>query len=789
MRFFLVGLLLGVLQSAAAAQVTGFVEAVGLDGNYRPTAWTPMLVDLTSQNTATQDYQIQVVQQDLDKDNVTFTRDITLNAGIQQKFWVYFLPQPTDKGLPSASMDDLQKVLRVYVATRPDAGGHTKQLAQLPVRFTLNNLDPANSGFDIARGQRLVLWISDGSSHPAGLNLQQLSQPICGTTEDIASVALKPHDLPENVLGYDAVDTVLWLNADANQLDEGGARRKEALAEFVARGGQLVVCQPQQLHRVDALSDLLPINIADMSLEDRTSLDPLPKLAVPKGSQFINRQPWNTLAQRSQFKFARARAKEDAVVGEWIDWKGDNTDVSPFLARRTSGLGSVTWVAADLGDAQLSLNTPGWPIIWDHVFGWNNTTILNPSKEMAEQYIPPTGDDPKDDAARFLFGGTDQEGKGAGLLGVAIVFFIIYWLAAGPGSYLVLSNRKRKDLSWFVFGAAALVAAACTGLLVKLILRGSPELKHLSVSQTATGEHTQVVSRIGLYIPRDGNQSIALLDTAADAQSILSPLIVHPQAVEDTEFPAAQDYSVPVHDPDQPVAIDVPFRSTLKKLEARWVGDAPGGIVGSGQLLDPSLKKGYIAGTITNQTPYDLHNVYLAFHHPVGAKHDWVVFVPFWKKGDTLDLGSAFDGAPLLLSLQTRDPDWNKNSARGYIDDDWAKYWYSYVTGSNPDTNGLAPRADMPMLTFFDLLPTPKNQGKEESYFNILRRGGRHLNLSGAVLAGKLVVVAQAYGSAIACPLAVDDQKIAGDGITIFQAVLPLNGSAFSKPTPKGEQP
>jgi hypothetical protein len=794
MRLFLVGMLLGVLQSAAGAQVTGFVEGVGFDSNYRPNAWTPMLVNLTSQNEKPEDYQIQIVQQDLDKDNVTFSRDITLNAGVQQTFWAYFVPQPTDHGLPQ-SMDELQKVLRVYLATRPDASGHTKQLVQLPVRFTLNNLDAGGSVWDVQRGQKLVLWISDGSSRPGAMNSQQLGQSLAGTMEDVAQVPLKPRDLPENVLGYDAVDTILWLNGNADDLDEGGARRKEAIAEFVQCGGQLVVCQPQQLHRIDALADLLPVNIAGMSLQDRTSLDPLPKLALPVGSKDLLQDSWTALARRVPFKFARAKAKDGAIVSDWIDWKGDGSDVTPFLVRQTVGLGSVTWVAADLGDPQLSLNAPRWPIIWDRIFGWNNATVINPSKDVLQQYSP-NASSPSADAASFLFKGTDQEGKGAGLLGVAIVFFVFYWLAAGPGSFMVLANRKRKELSWFVFGAAAIIAAGFTVLLVKIVLRGSPELKHMSVSQTALGDHTHVLSRIGLYIPRDGNQLIALADTATDAQSILSALTVHPQSLEDTQFPAAQDYNVPVHDPDQPVAIEVPFRSTLKKLEARWVGDTQGGIIGSAQLLDPSdaqSHRAYIVGTLTNQTGYDLQNVYFGFHHPVGfagKPANWVLFVPFWKKGDTLDLGHEFSSAPLLLNLEGKDPDWRKVSARAPIDSDWSNYWYSYLDGigNSDSSSGADARADMPMLTFFDLLPPPKNQEKTENNFSLLRRGGRNLNLSGAVLAGKLVVVAQASSTAIPCPLEVNDSKISGDGTTIFQGLIPLDATAVSKPPTASRQ-
>jgi len=781
MRGWVAGLVVVLAQSAALAQVTGFVESVGFDNNYRPNCWTPMLVNLTSQSDSAQDYQIQIVQQDLDKDNVTFTRDITLNAGVQQKFWAYFVPQPTDGGLPAKSMDALQKVLRVYLSTRPDSGGHTKQLLQLPVRLTLNDLDPAQTGFEAPRGQRLVLWITDGSSRPTGLDYDH----TVGTMEDVTQVSLHPRDLPENVLGYEAVDVVLWLSGNADELDEAGAHRKEALEQFVRRGGELVVCQTEQVHQIDALSDLLPIDPREVKLEDRKSLDPLPSLSVSKRGSSSPSARWLTLGREGTFKSGRAKAKDDAVVEEWIDWTPDGSDRTPWLARRPLGLGSVAWVAEDLGDPLLSLTTSGWPMIWDHVFGWNNSTVLNPTDEEVQRFTPASADLAGTDLTHdTLYSGTDQEGRGAGLLGVAIVFFVLYWVAAGPGSFLVLSGRKRKELSWFVFGAAAIVAAAFTGLLVKLILRGDPELKHMSVSQTALGDHTHVLSRIGLYIPRDGNQSIELNDTADDAQSMLCSLIVHPHDIDNTEFPAAQDYTVPVHDPDEPVAIDIPFRSTLKKIEARWVGDQQGGVVGTAKLVDP--KQGYISGTLTNQTGSDLANVYFFFHHPAGSAltANWVLFIPDWKKGDQLDLGHVFAGAPLLTNLKasTNGADWNKDTARGWIDGMWSTHWYSYFDGiANSDGSASGPRAELPMLTVMDLLPPPMNTtDKTEQAVGILRRGGRNLDLGPAVLSGELVILAEAGATPVPCPMVVDGHKMTGDGTTIYQVVLPLDHSAVN---------
>ena len=47
-------------------------------------------------------------------------------------------------------------------------GNWVKVVQRLPVRLTLNDLEPISGGFEATRGQKLVLWVTDGSSRPAG---------------------------------------------------------------------------------------------------------------------------------------------------------------------------------------------------------------------------------------------------------------------------------------------------------------------------------------------------------------------------------------------------------------------------------------------------------------------------------------------------------------------------------------------------------------------------------------------------------------------------------------------
>src|SRR5688500_9626986 len=156
MRSFLAGsVLLLLLATAASGQATGQVLALGYQGYYRPDCWTPLLVQLRSTVSDPQEYQIQVHQQDLDKDTVVYTRVVTLNAQAQQNFWVYFVPQPTDGGLPLPGGGvSLQDVLRVELYDKEGK----RQIARLPVDVPITNIDPGRFTGGV-RGRKLVLFV------------------------------------------------------------------------------------------------------------------------------------------------------------------------------------------------------------------------------------------------------------------------------------------------------------------------------------------------------------------------------------------------------------------------------------------------------------------------------------------------------------------------------------------------------------------------------------------------------------------------------------------------------
>src|SRR5262245_35905256 len=127
MRWFLAGIVIFLTTAATVAQVTGEVESIGFQNIYRPDCWTPMTIKLTPESGKTDFYQIQVRQEDFDRDRVIFTRTISLTGNSEgqkrdQRFRMYFIPQQTVEGLPdtrdgTVRLSDLDQTLVVNVCT------------------------------------------------------------------------------------------------------------------------------------------------------------------------------------------------------------------------------------------------------------------------------------------------------------------------------------------------------------------------------------------------------------------------------------------------------------------------------------------------------------------------------------------------------------------------------------------------------------------------------------------------------------------------------------------------
>jgi hypothetical protein len=818
MRGLFIALFVAVLAAPAFGQATGEVHDIGFNGTFRSTGWTSMVVWVTPTTNEAGAYEIRVFQHDLDGDRPVYVHPISLsglNTSKLQKFWMYFQTQPIHNGLGynNATLKDLQKDLSVYLTTP----GGKQIVAKLPLTSTVTDIDPvkdSSGGSTKGRGTRLILVVSAAGNQ---IQIDPYSNAT-GVTEDVEAVPVRPGALPDNPIGYEGVDGIIWLDGNPTDLSANGSETFAAIQDYVRFGGHLVVCQSVNNFQEDAgFGEMMPVDVSSIGI--KKNFEPLRSMAVPppvdKNDTAIT-PDWADAT--GPFQMARAKARPGATVDTWIDWKedGSNLDVSPFLVRRPFGLGQVTWVAMPMqADSRLSSAT-GWPYVWDRIFGWSNDAFVLPSGENPDQdRVKRYHASSAIDLGYPMIQGLNLSSKGAWLIFLAVVFFLVYWAVAGPGSYIFLAVKKKRGLSWFAFGATALLATAVTYGVVSLVLRGPPEIKHVSFVRGAVGQPTIVTSRFGLYIPRDGDQTMVMPGSISSSVSYLAPMPEHPQQLHDvSEFSVPLDYEVPVREMKMETdpQLTVPYRSSLKKFQARWVGNMPYSIGGSVRLdLDPKSASLPLAGSLTNYTGVDLTDVYLVFNKE--GRHDWMVYVPKWAKGTSLDIhrdlanpyrigtdpNNSMETVPRngkIISSELA-PDTDQRMPAASFGYGWANYWFSQyrhiASASTPDVDEPDPNFYFPALSVFSRLPPVPNQktmtgfrantpGWSSDRVELLNRGARELDAGDAIGAGNLLVIGSASGP-LPIELRVNGSKVGGDGMTFYQYVLPIDRGPLLMPT------
>jgi hypothetical protein len=812
MRHTLAGLVLFLvlLPAAAFAQIRGDIESIGFGSYYRPDCWTPMVVRLRTAGLKTDRYNLQVIQEDLDRDRPLITRQISIDTSQpEQRFWMYFIPQPT--GLADAqgggSLDQLRKDFRVQLTTVKGVPVGQLNQTQLPT-----SLD-GPSGQAVGRDRKLILVIYDGTSSPSFREYNSANS--VGMSEQPIFVLMRPGDLPESALAYDGIDAILWLNADARLLDDAGARRGAAIDQYVRQGGRLVVCQPTERDRLIRLAPLLPIEylapgggtLFQVQIKQAPGLEPLQTIARNNGAADTTDDHWSTVP--GPYLMAAATPRPNALVeGRTIEW-ADGTH-SPWIVRGVYGLGGVTWVAQDLGNPTLTARTAmdGWARVWDTVFAWNNDTQDRNQSGELEKFYPDASQTV--DVGYTMLQGMNQPGHGTFLVLLAVVFFILYWIAAGPGSYLALINWKKKQWSWLAFGAVAVVATLVTMAIVKLVLRGPPVIKHVTVVQAAPGDPAVIRSRIGLYIPRDDpNTPVELADTAPQSLSYVAAFAQNPQhrSSNAERPPRQQSYELPVPDDTAvaPAVVNFPFRSTLKKLESKWVGPLPGRVDGKARLARDPLRG--VDGRLSNNTGIDLAHIYIAFRNTDGLVR--IFYRETWGKGTVIDFQRDVADRPLRITppgisftqeqqRQFATPGDRRQNHEPIVDSigtgrgdyGWTAWWFPGLRSAASPNNGAFDDSQnqfsrsFPVMALFDLIPTVEKRTEDDNQrFEIFRRGVRHINLSQVVSNGQMLVLAVAADKQpLPYPFLIYGDRYGGEGDVLYEFVVPLDRTLPEEP-------
>jgi hypothetical protein len=378
---------------------------------------------------------------------------------------------------------------------------------------------------------------------------------------------------------------------------------------------------------------------------------------------------------------------------------------------------------------------------------------------------------------------------------VALAFLALYWLLAGPLGHLVLRQYKVVHWSWWIFGVVVIAATAVAGTVVLVLHVNAYDVRHQSfVMGTVNSPEATVASFYGIYAPNSGPVDIRLPE--GPGMNYLAPLCM-PTTKDVKSFADPQSYQLRT---DQPWQMAPVFRNTLKKLQSRWTGPVPG-LTGAAEYLSSATDLTHvIAGTLTNNSGYDLHDADVIVSLPrvgrapdtyatmFGSLYLYHINTPddVWKQGESIDLnklafntlGMQPNGRPGTVEMALEAIGWKHRSRP-----DTPGYYYPNKTKMTKSPQMLA-LENMDNMNWYENLLYILADGRNNDELSAadrceLSRGiGRMTDCTKALRAAGALVVAHAENVKSPVALSVSGKPVAGKGNVVFAWALPVAGTA-----------
>ena len=311
---------------------------------------------------------------------------------------------------------------------------------------------------------------AEGQGEPEGPPQQEVNAEDVDTLTTFAHIT-QVYQLPTRWFGYDPVD-VLLLETGGNptfvqQLLDDRANRKEALAEWVHRGGHLVISVGHNHQLVNALLEQLQVIGCTLHGEvERPSLDSVARWAgVTEG--FAPRPGRQAQQDKAKpvIELANIEIQPRKGVQSLVDEIDQQTrDRWPVIVQAPSGLGRVILIGFDLDKGPFT----DWE--GQHRFWQKLNAELRPGQGSG-----------KGGPANPNFAGSvpgwDQTHSDVGTLlqdrlesfnevpvisfGWVALFILLYIVVVGPLDYFFLKKVvKRLELTWITFPTVVLVVSA-----------------------------------------------------------------------------------------------------------------------------------------------------------------------------------------------------------------------------------------------------------------------------------------------------------------------------------------
>ncbi len=595
---------------------------------YKPGAWTPVYVQVsnTGKYDPRRDGPAAVVLEVFDCDDTAHN---------------YVVPLPP--------FNERNDPINVIAYTR--AGS---RFGDFVVRVLANDREmgapfkQSNTGLDtsqflyLALGSRLPGLKLPGPAAPQTNNPNVVMSGQVGRSE--TGLVTRVEELPPLWFGYGAADVVILSTSDKAFTESfiGDTTRTAALAEWVRRGGHIVVCAGRNrsylLRNASAdLAAMLPMEVGKEFMGG-----PLQVLWKDGGSVTEVLAGPNGQLEVTEFLPRANPARGYRVLVEGP--KGPKGESHPLVVQGAYGLGRVTLVGIDLDQPPFT-KWPGQQAFWEQL-------LLRAGPRMptgpvqTRNFFGPRGAYGESEADSQLQSLNQQleafEGVPVISFGWVALFILLYILVVGPLDYLFLKKVVgRLELTWITFPTVVLAVSAAA-YFTAYYLKGSElrvnkmDLVDLDLQTGRAYGH----SWFSVFSPRIQKYTVGVEPAPSWVMPAASPgadTVVSwfgvPKQGRQSLFRHSYDYA-----PEAAGLLGVPIQVwTTKGFQSSWqAGFDPGKPPVESRLRHPPGRPDDLIGSVVSHLPAALEDVILIY------------------RGEVATLGPLLPETPKTVSAQNR---------------------------------------------------------------------------------------------------------------------------------------
>lgn len=750
---------------------------IGLSGVVRRGTCTPVLVTIDYTGTQPRKVRCTLELPDFDGETPIWERVVTLTPSRKQQVWLYGEPRHVRK-----ENREIWRFQVIDVATD-----------RLLAAQSIEPFAGAESSGRLAQTDERIVGIV-GTSMP-GLDMFTLDAAQHEKARFLSGMMLK--SIPDRWQGLALIQTLIWApNGGDPGSPDLSPDSAEALRQWVRRGGHLVISLPTFADPWPAspLRDILPpvavTPLRDMSTplwlgspQERLKIDA--KGLLPSGKATV--------------VFAAEHRMDDADEADASDPQRPKPNLGigpsaggrqsvPLVVTHQSGMGRVTLIGIDLGDRRLArMNLPNGDQFWNTIFQWRVPALrkqyIEDEQTAGRMALPRDRKTVRLDEVLIppMVGMAEAAGTP---LAIAVLFFGLYWLAAGPGGFGLAKARGITRHAWLIFVVVVAVFSAVAWGGAAMLRQRTAGIAHLTVLDIdGSSGLVRAHSWFSLFVPGHGRFEVTVDPGKTEESSALLAAPGLPGG-EDSGYIDPERYIVPAASPG---SVRVPFRATAKQMEVNFLGylleeekflGAKWGLP-RGKL---QVVNGWPQGKLVHNLPGDLHEVRAVYSTGRGEPMVWTI--GDWPAGKELTIKRPDAAEPLCMparySTDNTDPKKPKISytaPAGLLGDLIHKHKpgldATAILGGRLTNDRII--QTLTLLSFYGNLPPPQYVFNDRSEifksdpYGCERAVGRELDLTPLLGMPRLIILGHLDKGPFPVPMSVDGRTVKAEGWTMVR--------------------